>query len=184
MFMWYAILVHQTKFLLDIGIAAEHAAYALGLVGLLGVVSLPILGHLSDRIGREWVWSLSTLGFAGAYAILIVIEHQPSLGLVFLMVALQGLLGYGLASVYSAVPAEIFQGKHFGTIFGTLTVAGSMGAGAGPWAAGELYDLTGSYSLPFWTAIAMAILSSACIWLAAPRKVRAVTGKIAKMKRR
>ncbi len=182
MFVWYAILVHQTKYLLDIGFTAEHAAYALGLVGLLGVVGQPTLGYLSDRIGREWVWSLSTLGFVTAYALLIVIKHQPSLGLVYLMVASQGLLGYGLASVYSAVPADIFQGKHYGTIFGTLTVAGSTGAGAGPWAAGELYDLTGSYSLPFWMAIAMAFLSSVCIWLAAPRKVRAVAGKIAGLK--
>ncbi len=28
------------------------------------------------------------------------------------MVGAQGLLGYGLAAVYGAIPAEIVQGKH------------------------------------------------------------------------
>ena len=36
------------------------------------------------------------------------------------MVLAQGMLGYGLTSVVGAIPAEIFQGRHYGTIFGTL----------------------------------------------------------------
>jgi hypothetical protein len=32
LFTWYAVLVHQTKFLRDIGFSAELTAYALGLV--------------------------------------------------------------------------------------------------------------------------------------------------------
>lgn len=179
MFVWYGILVHQTKYLLDTGFDADVAAYALGLVGLLGIVGQIVLGHLSDRIGREWVWTLSSFGFVISYALLLLIKQHPSLVLMYLMVASQGLLGYGLASVYGAVPAELFQGKHYGTIFGTLTVAGSSGAGAGPWVAGALYDLTESYTLPFYIAIVLSVLSSVCIWIAAPRKVRVVAGQIA-----
>ena len=39
------------------------------------------------------------------------------------MVVAQGMLGYGLTSVVGAIPAEIFQGRHYGTIFGTLMLA-------------------------------------------------------------
>src|SRR5262249_57934692 len=56
---WYAVQVHQTKYLIDIGFAPEVAAYALGLVGLTGVVGQIALGALSDRIGREWLWTPS-----------------------------------------------------------------------------------------------------------------------------
>lgn len=55
MFVWYTILVNQTKYLLDARFEAEHAALALGLVSLLGIGGQVGLGYLSDRIGREWV---------------------------------------------------------------------------------------------------------------------------------
>ncbi len=178
MFAWYAILVHQTKYLLDLGVDAGQAALALGFVGLFGVLGQPALGHLSDRIGREWVWTISVVGFAGAYALLLIMQHQPSLVLVYLMVAAQGLFGYGLAAVYGAVAADIFQGPRYGTIFGTLTIAGSAGAAGGPWLTGALFDLTGSYASSFQIAIALSLASAVLIWLAAPRRVRVVAGRL------
>jgi MFS family permease len=98
--------------------------------------------------------------------------------LLYLMVGAQGLLGYGLTAVFSAVPAEIFQGRHYGAIFGTLTLASVGGSGVGPWVAGALYDGTGSYVLAFWLAIACSTVSALAIWRAAPGKVRAVAGRV------
>ena len=94
------------------------------------------------------------------------------------MVASQGALGYGLTSVIGAIAAEIFQGRHYGAIFGTLMLAAIGGGAAGPWVTGALYDATGSYTLAFWIAIACCVLSAVAIWIAAPRKVRAVAGRV------
>jgi len=88
------------------------------------------------------------------------------------------MLGYGLTSVIGAIAAEIFQGRHYGTIFGTLMLASIAGGAAGPWVAGVLHDTTGSYALAFWMAIAASLLSAIAIWIAAPRKVRAVAGRV------
>jgi MFS family permease len=184
LYAWYAVQVHQTKYLGDIGFPIETAAYALGLVGLTGSVGQIILGHLSDRIGREWVWTMSALGFALCYALLLVMQHHPSLALLYLMVATQGFLGYGMASVYSAIPLELFQGKQYGAIVGVLSVASSLGAGLGPWMTGTLYDRTGSYTLSFWIGIALSLVSIICVWLAAPRKVRVVAGQVARLQAR
>jgi len=52
------------------------------------------------------------------------------------------------------------------------------GGAAGPWIAGALHDVTGSYRLVFWIAIGCSALSAVAIWLAAPRKVRAVAGRV------
>ena len=60
--------VHQTKYLLDIGVSSTQAASALGWVGLTGVIGQIALGYLSDRPGREWAWTLSGLGFGLCYA--------------------------------------------------------------------------------------------------------------------
>jgi MFS family permease len=178
LFAWYAAQVHQTKYLIEIGFAPTQAAWALGLVGFVGIAGQIVLGHLSDRIGREWVWTLACTGFVICYVTLLVMRTEPSPTLLYVVIAAQGLLGYGLASVYGAIPAEIFQGQHYGRVFGTLSLSSSIGAALGPWAAGALYDRTGSYTSAFYLAIAASVVSAVAIWLAAPRKVRAVAGRV------
>jgi MFS family permease len=178
MFSWYAVQVHQTKYLVEIGFSATHAAWALGFVSLVGIPGQIALGHVSDRIGREWVWTVGSVGFALCYLALLGLRHRPTPTLLALMIVSQGLLGYGLTSVIGAIPAEVFQGPHYGTIFGTLMLAAIMGGAAGPWVTGALHDATGSYALAFWVAIGCSALSAGAIWLAGPRKVQAVAGRV------
>ena len=147
----------------------------------MSVVAIPGqigLGALSDRVGREWVWSAGCFGFAACYAALIALEHAPSPALLWLMVVSQGFLGYALTSVMGPIVAEIFEGPHYGSIFGTITVALIGGGAAGPWVAGVVHDATGSYSLAFLLAIGCCVVSAMAVWIASPRKVRAVPGRI------
>lgn len=76
-----------------------------------------------------------------------------------------------------AIVAEVFEGPHYGSIFGTFTVALNGGGAAGPWIAGVVHDATGSYRLAFWLAIGACAVSAVAIWIAAPRKVHAVAGR-------
>jgi len=178
LYIWYAVQVHQTKYLLDIGFSPAVAVWSLGAVSLLGIPGQILLGHLSDRIGREWIWSISCAGFAICFAALMVLKDFHALTLVYVMVFTQGALGYGLTSIMGAVVVEIFQGKHYGSIFGTIMATALAGGAAGPLVTGVLHDLTGSYTLAFAIGIAMSGLSALAIWLAAPRKVRAVAGRV------
>jgi MFS family permease len=180
LFSWYAVQVHQTKYLVEIGFSPSYAAWALGFVSLVAIPGQIALGHLSDRIGREWVWTVGSLGFVVCYLALLLMRQSPTPALLYLMVASQGALGYGLTSVVGAIPAEIFQGRHYGTIFGTLMLAAIAGGAVGPWLTGAIHDATGSYGLAFWLAIGWSALSAGAIWLAAPRKVRAVAGRISR----
>ncbi|PYN31793.1 MAG: MFS transporter [Candidatus Rokuibacteriota bacterium] len=182
LFAWYAVQIHQTKYLVEIGFSPTEAAWALGFVSLAGIPGQIALGHLSDRIGREWVWTVGSLGFALCYVALLLLRDTPTPTLLYFMVASQGMLGYGLTSVIGAIPAEIFQGRHYGAIFGTLMLASIVGGAAGPWVTGALYDATGSYALAFVLAIGASALSALAIWLAAPRKVRAVAGRVQRLR--
>ncbi len=174
LFAWYAVQVHQTKYLVEVGFSPAHAGWALGLVSLVAVPGQIALGHLSDRIGREWVWTVGSLGFVLCFLALLALRQAPTAPLLYFMVVSQGMLGYGLTSVLGAIPAEIFEGPHYGSVFGTLMLAAISGGAAGPWVAGALYDLTGSYTAAFSLAIGGSVLSALAIWLAAPRGVRAV----------
>jgi MFS family permease len=176
LFAWYAVQVHQTKYLVEIGFGPREAAWALGFVSLAGIPGQIALGHLSDRIGREWVWTAGSAGFALCYLCLLLLPRWPSPLLLYVMVASQGGLGYGLTSVLGAIPAEIFEGRQYGTIFGTLMLIAIFGGAVGPWLAGTLHDAAGSYAPAFSIAILCSLMSALAIWRAAPRKVRAVAG--------
>ena len=180
LYAWYAVQVHQTKYLLDIGFNPAVAAWALGIVSLLGIPGQILLGHLSDRVGREWIWTASCLGFAICFAALIALAWTPTLALLYVMVAAQGALGYGVTSIMGAVVLEIFQGRQYGSIFGTIMLAALAGGAAGPWATGLLYDLSGSYTSAFAIGIAVSLLSAIAIWRASPGRVRAVAGQMHK----
>ncbi len=177
LFAWYAVQVHQTKYLVEIGVSPTQAAWALGFVSLVGVPGQIALGHISDRIGREWVWSIGCLGFTLCYLALLGLGYGPRPTLLYLMVIAQGLLGYGLTSVIGAIPAEIFEGPHYGSIFGTVMLAAIVGGAAGAWVTGALHDATGNYSLAFGLAIGCSALSAGAIWCASPGQVRAVAGR-------
>ena len=178
LYVWYAVQVHQTKYLRDVGFSPSVAVWALGAVSLLGIPGQILLGHVSDRVGREWIWSASCAGFAICFSALIALSSYPSLVLVYVMVLSQGALGYGLTSIMGAVVVEIFQGKHYGSIFGTIMVAALAGGAAGPLVTGVLHDLSGSYTLAFAIGIGVSGISALAIWRASPGKIRAVAGRL------
>jgi MFS family permease len=181
LFAWYAVQVHQTKYLIDAGFTPLVAAWSLGIVSVVAIPGQIGLGALSDRVGREWIWTVGCGGFAICYGALIAIEHVPSHSLLYLMVFSQGFLGYAMTSVMGPIVVEIFEGPHYGSIFGTLTVALIGGGAAGPWAAGIIHDATGSYRIAFLLAITCCAVSATAIWMAAPRKVRRVPGRVSEL---
>ena len=182
LYAWYAVQIHQTKYLVEIGFSATAAAWALGFVSLFGIPGQIWLGHLSDRIGREWIWSIASAGFALCFLALIALQSAPSLWLLYLMVFVQGFLGYGFTSVLGPIAMELFESKRFGSIYGTITLASLAGGAAGPWITGVVTDRTGSYAIAFWIGIAFCAVSIVAVWFAAPRKVRAVAGQMHRVK--
>src|SRR5262249_32149173 len=111
------------------------------------------------------------------YAALLGLQSGPSEILLYVMVLSQGLLGYALTSVMGAIVVEIFEGPHFGSIFGLVMVALLAGGAAGPWLTGLIYDRTGSYEIAFILSIVLCAVGAFAIWRASPGKVRRVAGK-------
>jgi len=173
LFAWYAIQIHQTKFLQDLGFDRTFAALALGLVPLFAIAGQIVFGLLADRIGREWVWTITCAGFALCFVLCWQLGRASDPWLVWAMVIVQGLIGHGVTPAIGAIPADLFQGRNYGRIYGVIALFGSFGASLGPLCFGYMHDWTGSYDTAFAIAIAACAMSVVLIWIAAPSKVRA-----------
>jgi len=79
--------------------------------------------------------------------------------------------------VIGAIPAEIFEGQNYGSIFGAVMLAAILGGATGPWVTGVMYDRFGTYLPAFALSMVLNLVSALAIWLAAPRKVRCVAGR-------
>jgi MFS family permease len=71
--------------------------------------------------------------------------------------------------------SDRFGGPHFGSIIGVGLMGSAAGSAVGPWLAGELFDATQSYTLPFLIGAACAVASGAAGW-----RLRALRLSVAK----
>lgn len=178
LFVWYGVQAHQTKFLLDMGFSSNFAATALGMAAFFGIFGQIGIGALSDRVGRELAWTLALAGFGAASVLLVLIGKHPTTELVYLAMAAQGLLGYGMAALFGAITAEVFAGPKTASILSVLALGGNIGAGVGAFALGAVYDAYGSYEVGFWMCWFVSIVSIVCIWIASPGRIRVVAREV------
>ncbi len=172
------IMVHQVAFLVDGGYDKLTAASVAGLVGLFSIFAKIGWGWVSDRIGRELTW---TLGFAALVIGIgcLVATRLVSFPMVVLLYAFAFAMGYAVAPpIGPAAAADVFAGRRFGSIYGSLGIGNGLGSAGGAWSAGYIFDVTGSYYLAFGVAAVASVLSIASMWVAAPRRVRLVPGRL------
>lgn len=172
------VLSHQAAYLNDAGYSLLLAATLSGVIGLASVPAKIGWGVLSDRIGREATYSIGGLLITAALVTMWVI---PALRLDWLPYLYAVLIGWGYAvnaTITPTMAADMFRGAAYGALFGGIQFASSAGSGVGSWLAGFIFDQTGSYYLAFALAIAGVIAGAVCIWLAGPRHVRRVPGRV------
>ena len=139
-------------------------AQAVGLVGLIGIGSLVgrfAIGWLADRMGRiktlmlmQGLMGLSYLVWAGA--------QDPWMFAVF---ALWFGLSYGsIVSLLPAICMDLFGGRAVSAIIGTLYTGAALGNLLGPVLAGQVFDMTQSYSLVIWTTLGISALATYSCW--------------------
>lgn len=166
----HLVLVHQVAAMVDAGFSREFGATVLGLTGFFTIFTMIGMGMFSDRVGREWAYTLGSLALVGGILVILFLPQMPRF---LLLVLYPPLFAVGFGSrqaLYPTIAADIFHGAHFGSIIGVLAVCIGIGAGVGPWLAGYLHDLSGSYASSCWTAIVLCVLSLVSIWITAPRK--------------
>ena len=168
------IFVHQVVYLVDAGYDRMLAASLVGLIGMLSVGAKIFWGWAADNIGREMTYTLGCAAMMLAVALLVLSRAAPFPGMLYLY-AVVFAIGYAVsAPLWPLVTADLFAGRHFGSIYGFITVFSGFGNAIGAWLGGFVYDLTGSYATAFGVAVAAKAASAVALWIVAPRKVRRV----------
>jgi MFS family permease len=158
--------VHQVAYLVDHGLAAIVAASVVGVVGLSSIAGKTGGGWLSDRMERELVYVAGIAIMSAAALVLLALGAAPTRWGAYGYAVLLG-LGYSVtASLIPAMVSDRFSGAHFGAIVGVGLMGSAAGSALGPLLAGLLYDVTGSYTLPFLIAAGCGVVAGVAGWKA------------------
>lgn len=167
------LLAHQVAYLVDHGLPALRAASVVAVVGVGSIVAKAGGGWASDVFGREALYSLGMACVIASIGSLGALALTHGLAWAFLYGALVG-VGYAItAPLMPAVISDLYRGRHFGAILGAIHVSNALGGSGGPWVAGRLYDVTGSYGIPLAMGVLAAGVSIVTLWLGGPRRALA-----------
>jgi MFS family permease len=164
--------VHQIAHMLNSGFPSMMAASIVGLLSLLRAVSSTASGGLSDRFGREVIFSLGTLLCCIGLTLLVLLRQPTSIWLLYGYALAFGLGNGVFAAAYAAATADLFFGPYLGTILGLLELGWGLGGFAGSWFGGYWYDRWGSYHGVFALTVGITLLGCGAMWLAAPRRLK------------
>ncbi len=151
------ISTHYVPFAIDLGISPAVAALAFGLMQGLNVVGVLIVGVLSDKFSRKnllgSIYFIRFLAYVmlvtpGVLEFLFGVSIPPTIG-IWGFAALAGLSWIASPPLTSSLTADIYGVKNLGTLGGFTTFAHQTGGSISVLVAGVLYDLTGTYLVPF-----------------------------------
>jgi predicted MFS family arabinose efflux permease len=120
-------------------------AFAVGLVGLIGVGSLVgrfAIGLVADRLGRAQTLVLMQLSMGASYALWGTAGGQ---GLLVVFALWFGLSYGAIVSLLPAICMDYFGGKSVASVVGTLYSGAAVGNLLGPVLAGAVFDHSGHY---------------------------------------
>jgi DHA1 family tetracycline resistance protein-like MFS transporter len=138
----------------NISIASEYAGYLTFTYSLMQFICSPLLGNLSDHVGRRPVLLGSLLGFSVDYALM---AFAPAIGWLFLGRTISGITGASTTTA-TAYIADVSSGDKRSANFGLVGAASGLGFILGIGLGGYLGAI--SIKLPFLAASGLALVNA------------------------
>jgi MFS family permease len=167
-------LQSQVPHFRDIGFPLLTASTALGALGLVSAVAKLVFGILCDRYHPRYVFVVAAMfSIAGIFMLQnITAESSPLLIWAYALV-----FGVGVGSwlpMMSMMVSTTFGIATYSVVFGAVSMIQQIGSATGPYAAGLIYDITGSYHHAFQLAMGLLVISVVLILLSGVRTKRKV----------
>jgi len=150
---------------LTLDFSERTAGILLAVMNITGIISQPIAGTLSDRIGRRPVIAVALV--VGALSVFTL----PFLGttLVFVAIFISGFTLLSTVPVIDAAAADVVPPAVRGRLFGIMMSFGIMFGAVSPYSMGLIHDLVGGYFVAY-LVLAVSGLAGAVMVLTFPKK--------------
>ena len=138
----------------DLGMDSFEVGVRLGLLTALGIVTGPLIGDLSDRLGRKPV--IVGVMLAGGITPLLIVVAGSGVALIVVLL-MTGVFMYTVNSLVQAAALDLVEGQRLeGTFIGLSWGFNSLFNGASPLIAGALAEVFG-FRATFYYASAMTL---------------------------
>ncbi len=149
-----SVIIHIAALMQDLGMSTTEAAGMLSALALVSVIGRLLMGWLGDRIGMRGVYMGSLVALIAG---LIIVAYAHNAWQIWLFMFLFAPAYGGLASMTPAFRADLFGVKAYASIGGAMEPVVMIGTITGPFMAGYVFDVTGSYR------VAMLIFAAASV---------------------
>jgi predicted MFS family arabinose efflux permease len=150
--------VHMPSYLKDHGLSPNVATTALALIGLFNVFGTYTSGTLGQRLPKRYI--LSTIYALRAVAIVIFLNVPLTPMSVYVFASTIGFLWLSTVPPTNALVAQIFGVRYLSMLGGFVFLSHQVGSFLGVWLGGRLYDMTGSYDVVWWIAVALGVFAA------------------------
>jgi predicted MFS family arabinose efflux permease len=151
----YLAATQHAVYFASLGYSAREASLLLALGGVLSALGRAGAGLAADRFGPVVTGFLSYGMTLTGVLCLLGLEFWPGRALAYGYIVFLFLPLGTRATVVSLLVPRIAPPSKFGTVFGWLAVANSLGAATGPLLSGALYDWRRSYLVIYVAAVAL-----------------------------
>ena len=159
-FLFYTITVHIAPHAIALGNSATTAANILAIVGGVSIIGNIMFGGVGDKIGNKWAYVICFIIMsAGLFWVIPSIEVWA----LFLFAGVFGFARGGADTVESPLTADLFGLKSHGAIYGIVALGFTIGAAIGPFLAGWIFDIRGSYQWAFLISAVVGVIGLALI---------------------
>ena len=156
--------LHIIAFFVLAGYGEMQSATALGVSGLIGIIARPTFGILSDKLGRELVFTMAMGMTFLSIMVVILLTAGASLWALILFVALTGMSDGLSGLILGAKAADLYPPNILGTVMGVVDIGRGIGWAAGGVLTGLLFDIFGDYTLAYWVAAFLVLFSIVAQW--------------------
>lgn len=144
------VYYHLVPYLIGAGYSPQRAAFIFGAKSLFVTLGTIALGAIADRIGPRKVLALAMALLCLSLLDLFAVAN-PAFGEV---AAILFVVGYGSPTGATSTTIPMLLGeclgmRRFATLMGIIGFIATVASALGPLVTGRIFDLTGSYALPF-----------------------------------
>ena len=150
--------VHMPSYLKDHGLSPDVATTALALIGLFNVFGTYAAGALGQRLAKRYILA-AIYGLRGVAIVAFVLLPLTPWS-VYVFAAVMGMLWLSTVPPTNAIVAQIFGVQYMSMLGGVVFLSHQLGSFMGVWLGGKLHDMTGSYQLVWWLAVALSAMAT------------------------